>query len=59
MVKKAPLIEQISLKGLEIAPSQVWGAVRLVPLLRKQPRKDLRLFKQNYDSATKNLRKLG
>lgn len=50
MVKKAPLIEQISLKGLEIAPSQVWGAVRLVPLLRKQPRKDLRLFKQNYDS---------
>lgn len=50
MVKKAPLIEQIALKGLEIAPSQVWGAVRLVPLLRKQPRKDLRLFKQNYDS---------
>ncbi len=50
MVKKAPLIEKIALKGLEIAPSQVWGAVRLVPLLRKQPRKDLRLFQQNYDS---------
>ncbi|MGD1918897.1 MAG: hypothetical protein ACFCAD_08380 [Pleurocapsa sp.] len=50
MSKKLPLIETISLKGLEIAPSQTWGAVRLVPLLRKQPRKDLRLFKRKYDS---------
>ncbi len=50
MAKKLPLIETISLKGLEIAPSQVWGAVRLVPLLRLKPRKDLRLFKRNYDS---------
>ena len=50
MVKKAPLIETIALKGLEIAPSQIWGAVRLVPLLRKQPRSDLRLLKHNYDS---------
>ena len=50
MVNKLPLIENISLKGLEIAPSQTWGAVRLVPLLRKQPRKDLRLFKREYDS---------
>ena len=50
MVKKAPLIKNISLKGLEIAPSQIWGAVRLVPLLRKQPRSDLRLLKDSYDS---------
>ena len=50
MAKKIPLIETISLKGLEIAPSQTWGAIRLVPLIRKQPRKDLRLFKREYDS---------
>lgn len=50
MVKKPPLIETISLKGLEVAPSQTWGAVRLVPLIRKQPRQDLRLFKRKYDS---------
>ena len=50
MAKKSSLIENISLKGLKIAPSQTWGAVRLVPLLRKQPRKDLRLFKREYDS---------
>lgn len=50
MAKKIPLIETISLKGLKIAPSQTWGAVRLVPLIRKQPRKDLRLFKREYDS---------
>ncbi|MDJ0595597.1 MAG: hypothetical protein QNJ72_37375 [Pleurocapsa sp. MO_226.B13] len=50
MAKKLPLIEKISLKGLEIAPSQTWGAIRLVPLLRKQPRTDLRLYKREYDS---------
>jgi len=50
VAKKSSLIENISLKGLKIAPSQTWGAVRLVPLLRKQPRKDLRLFKREYDS---------
>ncbi len=61
MPKKLPLIEKISLKGLEIAPSQTWGAVRLVPLLRQKPRQDLRLFKRRYDadlsivSVNKNL----
>jgi hypothetical protein len=50
VVKKHSLIEKISLKGLEIAPSQIWGSVRLVPLLRQQPRQDLRLFKQDYDA---------
>ena len=61
MVKKIPLVEKIALKGLEIAPSQVWGALRIVPLLRKQPRKDLRLLKQDYNSdltivsVTKNI----
>lgn len=48
MAKKASPIEKIDLKGLTIAPSQIWGAVRLVPLIRKQQRADLRLLKQNY-----------
>ena len=50
MAKRFPLLEKISLQGLEIAPSQTWGAVRIVPLLRKQPRKDLRLYKRKYES---------
>jgi hypothetical protein len=49
MAKKINLISDISLKGLEIAPSQVWGSVRLVPLLRCQVRSDLRLLRRNYN----------
>jgi hypothetical protein len=43
------LLSQISLLDLEIAPSQIWGAVRLVPLVRHNFREDLRLAKRNYD----------
>ncbi|MBW4670957.1 MAG: hypothetical protein KME60_26925 [Cyanomargarita calcarea GSE-NOS-MK-12-04C] len=43
------LLTDISLKGLEIAPSQVWGAVRIVPLLRRRIRGDLRLIKRSYN----------
>ncbi|HEY9692259.1 MAG TPA: hypothetical protein V6D15_08650 [Oculatellaceae cyanobacterium] len=50
MSKKAHLIENIALKGLEIAPSQVWGAIRIVPLIRQNVRYDLRLSSRNYDS---------
>jgi hypothetical protein len=42
------LLSTISLQGLEIAPSQIWGAVRLVPLLRRQSRRDLQLTQRNY-----------
>lgn len=35
---------RLSLRGLTLAPSQVRGAIRLVPLLRAQPRPDLRLW---------------
>ncbi|MGL5066188.1 MAG: ARPP-2 domain-containing protein [Microcoleus sp.] len=49
MTKKAHLLEEIALTNLEIAPSQVWGAVRIVPLLRRQVRGDLRLLKRKYD----------
>jgi hypothetical protein len=42
------LLSTISLQGLEIAPSQRWGAVRLVPLLRQNYRQDLTLVKRSY-----------
>lgn len=48
MAKKSTLLKSISLQGLEIAPSQVWGAVRIVPLLRSKVRNDLRLFQRDY-----------
>ena len=44
------LLSQISLLDLEVAPSQIWGAVRLVPLVRHNFREDLRLTKRNYDT---------
>ncbi len=46
---KKNLLTDISLKGLEIAPSQVRGAVRIVPLLRRNIRSDLRLMNRSYD----------
>jgi hypothetical protein len=44
------LLEIIAFHNLEIAPSQIWGAIRLVPLLRKDFREDLRLAKRSYNS---------
>jgi hypothetical protein len=38
----------IDLTGLDLAPSQTWGAVRLVPLLRAEPIVDLRLHPRLY-----------
>ncbi|WP_341526826.1 hypothetical protein WKK05_30515 [Nostoc sp. UHCC 0302] len=49
MASKNKLLTDISLKGLEIAPSQVRGAVRIVPLLRHQVRGDLRLLRRSYN----------
>ncbi|HEY9825291.1 MAG TPA: hypothetical protein V6D19_07575 [Stenomitos sp.] len=48
MAQKRHLLTDIALKGLAIAPSQVYGAIRIVPLLRSQVRGDLRLFKRSY-----------
>lgn len=42
------LIETLTLNGLTIAPSQVRGTVRLVPLLRRDAPGDLRLAKRAY-----------
>ncbi|MEO1430445.1 MAG: hypothetical protein AAFV71_15540 [Cyanobacteria bacterium J06633_8] len=61
MAQKKNLLTNISLKGLDIAPSQVRGAVRIVPLLRRNLRDDLRLMKRSYNedltvvSVDKNL----
>ncbi len=38
----------ISLKGLTLAPPQVYGGVRLVPLLRQNVQSDLRLARRKY-----------
>jgi hypothetical protein len=38
----------IDLTGLQFAPSQTWGANRLVPLLRAEPITDLRLYPRLY-----------
>jgi hypothetical protein len=37
------------LKGLEIAPSQTWGSIRIVPLIRRKVREDLRLLQRSYN----------
>ena len=46
--KPDDLLETISLQGLTLAPSQVWGGVRLAPVLRDQVREDLRLTRRPY-----------
>lgn len=42
------ILREVSLRGLELAPPQVWGGIRLVPVLRKEVREDLRLAKREY-----------
>ncbi|QRN93707.1 hypothetical protein JRI60_31610 [Archangium violaceum] len=37
--------------GLRLAPSQVWGNIRLVPVLRDEVRGDLRFARRTYDDA--------
>lgn len=49
MKSKGVLLEEVALRGLEIAPSQAWGGIRLVPLLRREVREDLRLAQRRYD----------
>lgn len=48
MTLHADNLSSISLAGLEIAPSQVYGAVRLVPLIRRNSPGDLRLSRRKY-----------
>lgn len=41
----------LKLHGLVAAPSQVWGSVRLVPLIRARVREDLRVDRRVYDAV--------
>lgn len=51
MKSKGVLLEEVALRGLEIAPSQSWGGIRLVPLLRRDVHADLRLALRRYDES--------
>ncbi|MFJ5706948.1 ARPP-2 domain-containing protein [Streptomyces sp. NPDC093105] len=42
---------RIDLTGLDTRPAQVWGGVRLVPLVRAEPVAGLRLGREVYDAA--------
>jgi hypothetical protein len=44
--------ETLALAGLSLCASQVWGAVRLVPLLRDEPIEDLRLDRRCWNATT-------
>lgn len=50
MSKRGTLLESLQLQGLELAPSQVWGSVRIVPVLRPDAPGDLRLTRRDYDA---------
>ncbi len=50
MSKRGTLLESLQLQGLELAPSQVWGNVRIVPVLRPDAPGDLRLTRRDYDA---------
>ncbi|MCX2179461.1 hypothetical protein KV205_02795 [Streptomyces sp. SKN60] len=41
---------RIDLSGLDVRPAQVWGGVRLVPLVRDEPVTGLRLHREVYDA---------
>ncbi|NUR58955.1 MAG: hypothetical protein HOV87_09810 [Catenulispora sp.] len=45
---------RIDLEGLVSGPSQVWGALRLVPLLRAEPVENLRLHSVAYGDAQRS-----
>ncbi|MFB7372332.1 hypothetical protein ACFC0D_21090 [Streptomyces sp. NPDC056222] len=42
---------RIDLTGLEVRPAQVWGGVRLVPLVRAEPVEGLRLHREVYGAG--------
>lgn len=43
---------KLTLDGLQVAPAQVWGRVRLVPLVREHPIEDLRMAVREYGRDT-------
>ncbi len=49
---KQALLDHLALTGLELAPAQVWGGVRMVPLLRPAATGELRLARRRYKEDT-------
>jgi hypothetical protein len=49
-------LDLAALAGLRAAPSQVWGAVRLVPLVREAVREDLRVGRRSYEAPLAGVR---
>ena len=43
------MMSTLTLQGLDMAPAQALGSVRLVPLLRREVKGDLRLARRRYD----------
>ena len=48
-MQNSNLISNLQLKGLEIAPSQVRGAIRIVPIIKHNIRYDLKLWGYQYE----------
>ncbi|MCL2668990.1 MAG: hypothetical protein FWF02_15015 [Micrococcales bacterium] len=49
----------LDMTGLRAAPSQTWGAVRTVPLLRDEPVRDLRLHPRLYGDESVSIVQVG
>ncbi len=48
---KDGVLDRVRLTGLTLAPAQVWGGVRLVPVIRADAPGDLRLAGRSYDES--------
>ncbi len=51
MKTKDDLLGSVNLDQFELAPSQVWGNIRLVPVIKSKGTQNLRLGLRNYDDA--------
>ncbi|MCW7989476.1 hypothetical protein XF35_30595 [Streptomyces platensis subsp. clarensis] len=49
-------MSRLDLSGLTVRPAQVWGAVRLVPLVRAEPVAGLRLHRELYEGGPATVR---
>ncbi|MGA5820386.1 ARPP-2 domain-containing protein [Kitasatospora sp. NPDC094028] len=56
MTTTAPDTFRFDLTGLDTRPAQVWGGVRLVPLVRAEPIAELRLHQELYESDYTSVR---
>ncbi|WP_086932838.1 ARPP-2 domain-containing protein [Agarilytica rhodophyticola] len=50
MTNNTRTLKKISLQGFELTPSQIWGNVRLVPVIKKKNTENLRLGLRQYEA---------